>query len=300
MGQHVSIAVVIPVYNGAAYLAETIESVLGQSYAADDVLIVDDGSRDGSAQVVRGFGERVRLIEQSNAGVSAARNYGAGQVTAEWIHFLDQDDVWEPEHLASQVREIERWPEADVVYAGRRLLTEEPRTQSFRLSEPVATPSAAEFPRAVLERNPYTPSSVCLRRSTFLQAGGFDGRYDGAEDWDLFLRLNQRKARFVATLEPTVRYRVHAGARTNNPLPMLTTSLGVVRQDILPQMAALQRVTRGRRIISRLEGEAAILLRELGLPGALPLMLRSIVRHPLHEPRRYKIAAHMLLHGQLR
>ncbi|HOM77565.1 MAG TPA: glycosyltransferase family A protein, partial [Anaerohalosphaeraceae bacterium] len=89
-----SISVVIPAYNCQAYIRRAIDSVLGQSRPADEIIVVDDGSTDGTAEAVRTYGAKVILIQQENAGVSAARNAGIRAASGDWIAFLDADDEW--------------------------------------------------------------------------------------------------------------------------------------------------------------------------------------------------------------
>ena len=86
------ISVIIPVYNSAATLARAIESVLVQTWPAQEIIVIDDGSTDNSLHVAKGFADRIRIIHQPNAGVSAARNRGAEAATAPWLAFLDADD----------------------------------------------------------------------------------------------------------------------------------------------------------------------------------------------------------------
>ena len=295
MASQLAVTVIIPVYNGAEYLAETIESVLAQSLPPAAVLVIDDGSSDDSASIVRAYEPRVRLYSRSNAGVSASRNFGAQEAETEWIHFLDQDDVWLPDHLALQKGALMRQLGADACYTGRRNLVRSKATGTFVPTGPVAIPTPEEYVSTVMDRCPGNPSTICMRRSAFLAAGGFNGQYDSIEDWDLWIRLVQHGVRFACSPEPSVLYRVHDASATNNPLPVLKRSAAVVRQTVMPKLPFTVRHLHGQRVISRLEGEAAILLRQNRLPGALPLMLKSIARHPFHEARRYKIATHMLL-----
>lgn len=289
--------VIIPVHNGAAYLAETLDHALAQQYPAAEILVIDDGSRDASLEIVRHYGQRLRLFGQQNSSVSATRNFGASLATTEWIHFLDHDDVWEPDHLAQQAEAIRKNPAADVCYTGRCHLLEDLADGTFRRTGPLPVPGPDRLADVLVDRCPFPPSAVALRRSTFLAVGGFDGRHNSVEDWDLWLRLLAHDAHFIQAPKPTLLYRVHQAANTNNPLPVLKRSVVMVEQNILPQLSLLRRITQGPRTVSRLEAEAAVLLRQNGQQGALTLMLRSIARHPLHAPRRYKIAAHMLLHG---
>ena len=107
------ISVVIPLYNKEALVGRTLESVLAQSYRDFEVVVVDDGSRDGSAAVVESFDDpRIRLIRQENAGVSAARNRGIAEARGEFVALLDADDIWMPEHLENLSNLISKYPQA--------------------------------------------------------------------------------------------------------------------------------------------------------------------------------------------
>jgi glycosyltransferase involved in cell wall biosynthesis len=292
-----ALTVVIPVHNGENFLRETLESVLDQSYPPVEIIVVNDGSTDKTLLVAKEFGARIRILDRENAGVSASRNVGISAAATDWVALIDHDDLWEKEHLANLACAIARKPDADVCYTGGRELVPDPLTGAFRPGEHMPFPSEAALPGMLMERCAFIPSATALRRSAVLAAGGFDSRYVNLQDWELWLRLFHRGARFIHTPEPTLLYRVHPASRTHKALQTLQHSVDVVEQHVLPHFSWFERATRGRRIISRLEGEAAILLRQNGSPGALALMLRSIARHPFHEPRRYKIAAHMLLRG---
>ena len=105
-----SVSVVIPAYNAGKYIGRAIESVLAQSRAADEIIVVDDGSNDDTAEVVGGYGSKVRLIRQENAGASAARNTGIKAAACEWIAFLDGDDEWLDNNLQLQTELLRRNP----------------------------------------------------------------------------------------------------------------------------------------------------------------------------------------------
>ena len=105
------ISVVIPAYNHGRFLREAIDSVLAQTYAPLEIIVVDDGSTDDTEQIVRSYGDRVRYIRQQNAGVGAARNNGIANARGEYVAFLDSDDLWLPEKLAVQVEYMRRHPE---------------------------------------------------------------------------------------------------------------------------------------------------------------------------------------------
>ena len=290
-----SVAVIIPAYNGQRYIEETLQSVLNQTLQPREIVVVDDGSTDNTVSIVRRFAPRVALVTRQRTGVSAARNYGASITDAEWLTFLDQDDLWEPKNLERQMAAIAASPEAGACYADRRILANQP-DGSFRYESPRwPTPTPEELGATLLERCPFTPCSVLVHRDAFLSIGGFDGRHNGVEDWDFWLRLHSAGVRFTWCPEVLVAYRVHESNATRHALRILAQSLAVVEQNIRPRMTRWQRFTKLRSLRSRLYADASLLMRESKTPGSFTLMLRSIARHPWRDRRRYRIAAHMLV-----
>jgi len=113
--QDLLFSIVIPLYNKEGYVGDTLDSVLAQEYDNYEVLVVDDGSTDGSAALVASYAEqdaRIRLIKQENGGVSVARNRGMTEATAPYFAFLDADDTWDPEHLSEIAALVAAYPEA--------------------------------------------------------------------------------------------------------------------------------------------------------------------------------------------
>lgn len=288
-----SFAVVIPVYNGSEHLAETLESVLRQSIPPQEVIVVEDGSPIPSGDVVSRY-PSVRYIEQENSGVSQSRNHGASLATAEWICFLDQDDLILPNHLAQTCHAVAENATIDVCYSGRVLLTGGP--SGWTTEDFPSPPDACELPVQFLRRCPFPPSGVCIRRSVFTGRGGFLSRYDLAEDWELWLRLLTAGHVFHHCRLKTTCYRVHPNSVSHcRPLPIVAANLQVIRERILPLLSPWKRFWSGRAMMSIQETDAAILLRQTGQTGAFRLLLKSIARAPFRDPRRYKIAGHMLL-----
>ena len=122
MSRATDFTVVMPVYNGEKYIAESLNSVLAQTYPPAQVIVVDDGSSDDTARIVEGYGSQVQLVRQANQGQSAARNRGVSLAKTEWISFSDQDDLWLSHHLEEQARAIEQQPDADLCYAANPAL----------------------------------------------------------------------------------------------------------------------------------------------------------------------------------
>lgn len=190
------VSTIIPAYNAARFVAQAIDSALMQA-VPQQIIVVNDGSRDDTSAVVRAYGDAVELIEQTNGGVSAARNRGIAAARGDFVAFLDADDVWLPEKLSRQLALFEADPALGTVIcdemhvsaegevlrpsflATRRCHGELP-TQASRLSKPVTW----------LVRESFFPTSgVVTRRSVLDRAGLFDTRLSICEDRDLWLRL---------------------------------------------------------------------------------------------------------------
>lgn len=182
------VSVVIPNYNYGCYLGEAIESVLGQSYQHREVLVVDDGSTDDSEAVARGYGDRVRWLQQDRHGVSAARNLGVQNSRGALIAFLDADDYWLPNKLERQVAQWMRDPAIGLIHCGARMIEETGRVLESRLDglEGWLAEEMLRFERpSVLMAG----SSALVPRATFESVGGFDVRLSTSADWDFCYRV---------------------------------------------------------------------------------------------------------------
>jgi glycosyltransferase involved in cell wall biosynthesis len=187
-----NVAVVIPVRDRAAMVVEAIASVAAQSYRDFGVVVVDDGSRDGSADAAEAaLAEAAlpaRVLRQPGRGVAAARNAGAGVLDARWIAFLDSDDLWLPRKLERQMA----WLGARPAY--RLAQTEERWIEHGRHRNPRVWHRKEErvFRRSV-ERCLVSPSAVVVRRDLWDEEGGFDESFPVCEDYELWLRLALRE-----------------------------------------------------------------------------------------------------------
>ena len=214
-----SISVIIPTYNRAAFLAEAVDSALAQREVEVEVIIVDDGSTDGTADVVvrrrEAWGARVIYLRQENAERCVARNHGLSRATGEFIAFLDSDDVWREEHAATCIAALRAHPEAVAAYSEYGLID----ASGNRIRERVAReiPAGQAWLRALcLKRIILHPTEVVLRRE---QLGGgplFDPEIPGAEDWLLWVELADR-APIVPTGRATVWMRNHGAGTFGNP-----------------------------------------------------------------------------------
>jgi len=180
----VKISVVIPAFNRVSTLARAIDSVLAQSYKADEIIVVDDGSSDATSEVAKNYPE-VSLLRQNNMGVSTARNNGVMMASNEWIAFLDSDDTWHSKKLAFQVAFHKKNPDSLVSYTDELWIRndkEMPVPKKFHKSKFVT------FENSLNNCN-IAPSSILINKEYFERLGGFDESFEVCEDYDLWLRI---------------------------------------------------------------------------------------------------------------
>lgn len=187
---------VMPAYNSVGYIQTALDSALEQTHPPNELIVVDDGSQDGTAEFLqRRYGERVQVIRQSNAGPAAARNNGVRHAQGNWIAFLDADDSWLPEKLERQAALI-----ADGVGI----------VHCFNEGDqPHHRPDEPEITFEVMWRKNYIGTSTAMvRKQAFEQVQGFqeDRRFIGAEDYNLWLRIIGSGYRVATLREPLARY----------------------------------------------------------------------------------------------
>ena len=179
------VSVIVPTYDRAAFVREAIASVLQQDYPDLELIVVDDGSRDDTPAVVRGFGAAVRYVWQENRGVSAARNRGAAVSTGDLIAFLDSDDLWMPGKVSAQVGYFEAHPEAQACHTDEAWIRRGVRVNERRIHHKQGGwQFLAALPRCLI-----SPSTIMMRRGLWERFGGFDEGLPACEDYDLWLRL---------------------------------------------------------------------------------------------------------------
>lgn len=188
MSDQWAVTVVIPAYNRRFRIGRSIESVLGQTKAPQAILVVDDGSTDGTADWVRKTYPRVTVMEQKHTGVSAARNKGIENAATDWIAFLDSDDCWMPDKLEKQMRALSLNP-------GYRICHTEERWIYRGREKPVAVPYRKKggwIFRSCLAVCAISPSTVVVHRKVLEEVGSFDESLPACEDYDLWLRITSR------------------------------------------------------------------------------------------------------------
>jgi glycosyltransferase involved in cell wall biosynthesis len=179
------VSVIIPTYNRWPMVGEAIESVLAQSYRAWELIVVDDGSNDGTAARLAQYGSSIRQVLRQRSGVAAARNYGVGIARGRYVAFLDSDDFWMPKKLEIQTVFMEQHPGVQICQTEeiwvRRRVRVNPKAKHVK-------PSGDIFRRS-LDLCLVSPSAVMITKELFNQFGGFDESFPVCEDYDLWLRI---------------------------------------------------------------------------------------------------------------
>jgi glycosyltransferase involved in cell wall biosynthesis len=225
-----TVSVVIPVFNGDAFVGDAIAGVLAQTHPVVECIVVDDGSTDATADVVRRFGGAVRLIQQPNAGVAAARNRGAEAATGRFVAFLDADDAWAPGKLERQLAAAAGLPGTGLVLCDLELFDED---TGATLGRSAMQPGPGTLLDMVLFEGVETvscSSTALLERALFERLGGFDVALSMSADWD-FLARALLEAPVASVPEPLVRYRVHGANMSRN--------VGLLERDMTRAFAKL-------------------------------------------------------------
>lgn len=205
---HETVSIVIPCHNGSAYLSAAIESVLRQSCPAQEVIVVDDGSVDDSAAIAARFGPPIRVIVQKNRGVSIARNVGLAEATAEYVAFLDADDMYERRALEKQLSGIRDVPDG-VAWMGCVSFVGDPGQP-----ERIVLPWVDRFFPELIRTNLGVPHCWLFPRELMLRAGGFRPAMRISADWDCWCRVAMAGGRLVPVQHAGALYRKHAGSMT--------------------------------------------------------------------------------------
>jgi glycosyltransferase involved in cell wall biosynthesis len=287
------ISVVIPLYNGEDFIEEALRSVIAQTLPADEIIVVDDGSTDHGAEKVKRFAtdHQIRLIQRPNAGQSAARNIGVDHAHGDLIAFLDQDDIWYPNHLAELVKPFREkreipfgWSYSDLDEVGEK---GELISRGFLSTMNISHPKR-DLVTCLGHDMFILPSASLVSRKAFQSVGGFDERLSGYEDDDLFLRLFQAGFDSDYIARPLSKWRMHPSRCSYS------------------ERMAISRETYARTLISRFPNDpesARYYVRDMIAPRFFRQMsseMRKAVLKGTREQRKFALANLAFISGHLR
>jgi glycosyltransferase involved in cell wall biosynthesis len=212
--QSKKVSVIIPNYNYGRYVGQAVDSVLKQTYRNFEVIVVNNGSTDDSIEILRTYGDKIRLIDQPNLGQSGARNSGLGESKGECIAFLDADDLWEPTKLEKQIKLMSEFTQ--LVYCGISQFGERvigaPKVQMPKYKGK-CMPLFLEQPGVSIVIS--GESTALFSRNLLNRVGAFDMKLNSTAGWDFFRRCS-RNTEFDFVNEPLVNYRLHGNNMSNS------------------------------------------------------------------------------------
>ena len=214
-----TISAVVRVYNCEEYISETLRSIISQTRPPDEVVVVDDGSTDGTSERLAQFNDTIRIVRQPNSGLAAAFNRGFLEARGDYVAICDADDLWLPHKLERQSQVISDHPEIDVAFSAAWVFgqIEGPWGMSVAGDSSVGILSPGRFRRTLYRVNVVCTSSVLIRKSLFGTFGPFE-EHHGAEDYDYWMRALAGGAVFYYDPETLTRYRKHGSQVTSSTL----------------------------------------------------------------------------------
>lgn len=220
-----SISVIIPVKDGECYLAAAIDSVLAQTYPPTEIIVVDDGSTDGSAAIVREYGDPVQLVRQISRGPAAARNVGIRQAAGDIFAFLDADDLWMPDKVARQLEMLSSNPAYEAVLG---------HVENF-LSPDLDATQRQSLARAAQQNGDVHVGALLVRRSAFARVGYFDEQWHQSEFVDWWGRALQARLRYAILPALVLRRRLHMHNLTRCEQTSRHEYVAMLRQHVVRQ-----------------------------------------------------------------
>jgi GT2 family glycosyltransferase len=296
----IGVTAVIPAYNYARYLAQAIDSVLEQDYSPFEVVVVDDGSTDNTADVVAQYGQQVRYIHQTNAGLSAARNTGIYAAQHNYVAFLDADDQWLPEFLKRAMGTFVRLPPEFVLVAcsiqyidssGKKIDVKQlrpPRDEEITL-------------RDILFKTRFAPSGVVAKRAVFDRCGHFDTTLRSSEDRDMWLRV-AACGRILQLRDRLTLVRRHPGSMSTHADRMKANTGRVIKKAYQNRLAPHRCICLWLRVLAFFHFQTAWMYFEEGrLATAVRAMVLSLALYPWFlRPREFNEPALFRLRALLR
>lgn len=277
------VSVVVPAYNATRTIAATLRSIQAQTFTDFELIVIDDGSSDGTKELVEEIARdepRLALHRQPNGGTAAARNAGIARARGEFVALLDNDDLWLPHYLESMTGALAAEPAAGFAYTDAWVLddsTKRVRTKTvLEFYPPVpARGSAGELLRALIATN-FVMSSVTARRAVLEQVGGFAPEVSGVDDYDLWLRILAAGHTAVPAPSPQLIQRDRPDSQSKDDLTMISGHLQVLRRldadpDLDPEARPLleSEIRRFERWAGGLSGRSPVQRQIYRLRGAI-------------------------------
>lgn len=280
------VSAIIPVHNAERFVQEAVESVLDQTYPAIECIVVDDGSTDGSGEILRDFKDQILLLRLPPSGVSKARNMAIREAAGEFIAFLDADDLWLPRKIEEQVRAFRSHPQAALVYTGFHLVAEDLRF--LGRVEPVSPERVLEN-SLLLGRPPLGLAQTgMVRRWALDNVGYFDEALSTSADADLVWRISSRFP-VVRVAEALAMYRLHGNQMHHDPEITRIDRVRLFEKAFSSPVVPMAIRNRRREAYANLHVSlAARYLRKSDFPSTAKNLLRAFLLDPRSWLRAFR------------
>jgi glycosyltransferase involved in cell wall biosynthesis len=273
-----TVSVVIPVYNGADYLKEAIESVLAQTYSSLELIVVNDGSSDAgrTEEIARSYGV-VRYFAKENGGVASALNLGIQEARGDYIAWLSHDDLFYPGKIALQIEQMGRFPEKNVVlYGNFDIINEHSKvTGAIRLENP---PSPEKMRYTLLVRYPVHGCTTLIPKSCFLECGLFNEQLRTTQDYEMWFRLASR-FRFIHMPEALIQTRHHSGQGTRTMFDLHVREVDELLIKFLNVLNAEEIAAGAGKLAANAYADIAAIFIERRFPRATKQALKLALGH---------------------
>jgi glycosyltransferase involved in cell wall biosynthesis len=295
------VSVVVTFYNQAEFVASALDGVLGQTYHAFEIIVVDDGSTDDTLHACAAYGDRITVIHQGNTGPSSARNSGLQRTRGSLVTFLDGDDIWAPEKLEVQVELARRHPQSGLVAVDGTAFSSAGITRDTlygaNLIPLLQTSNGRSFTARcydILLDGKFsiisTPSQVMIPAAVFREVGAWDPRFRVSADYELYLRIAEHWP-FTFSKEKLVRYRINPAGLSGSE-PARAFSWVEEKPAIFRSIASGDR-RRAARLISELAQETARKAFHLGTHGQRRFANRFLVRYAFRSGRPHIVLPYL-------
>ncbi len=236
------VSIIIPAWNAEEYIKESLDSALNQTYQNIEVVVVNDGSTDGTENILKTYlgNPKFKYLKHENLGLAAARNTGIKNSSGEFVALLDSDDIFLPEKIEKQVRALEKNPEFDICYSDLLHFTDNNPREFFHHRYQYFS---GDLFSALLRRQFINPLTVFIKKSVFDKFGFFDEKLRRSEDWDLWLRFARAGVKFYYLNEILAHYRIRSIGNLSSldSEPEMKEKNLEIFEKILPTLSFLER-----------------------------------------------------------
>jgi glycosyltransferase involved in cell wall biosynthesis len=276
------VSIIVPTYNGVRYIAETIQSILQQTYKDFEIIVIDDGSTDETVQVIHSFGKKVRYFYQSNRGPASARNIGIQQAKGKYIALIDHDDLWLPNKLEKQVPILEKMPGVGLVYSDAfNFYTDSnecPNT-CFDLKQPYA----GKVFKYLFIGNFIPNLTVLVRKECFEKIGYFDvsGKMRMTDDYHMWLQVSQQYD-FEYIDQPLAKFRRHQNNMSRDDIGMILDTNAALKNICKEYPECIGYLTKQKRFSELIYKLGRHALMDEKPNEAVRFFYNSLIEYPLY------------------